>query len=153
MMERAAVPADVGQWHKVPFLYDGSIQSGLNGSGTRLDLLPQNNPDRKVRLDVRAAWLHGCGVARLLARRTAVWQSQVWFPTWHPHGGLSPLSGTCDEETQRDFNEWRWMYAKNGKINKNINNKKSPVIQVQQIWWPIPPGFRILPCFLSRTSG
>jgi hypothetical protein len=29
-------------------------------------------------------------------------------PTWR-----SPaLSGTCDEETQRDFNEWRWMYVK-----------------------------------------
>jgi hypothetical protein len=22
------------------------------------------------------------------------------------------LSGTCDEETQRDFNEWRWMYVR-----------------------------------------
>jgi hypothetical protein len=29
----------------------------------------------------------------------------VRFPTWHPHGGLPALSGTCDEETQRDFNE------------------------------------------------
>ncbi len=106
-------------------LCDRSMQSGQNQIGTRLDLLPQNTPDRKVRLVMRAAWLHRCGVARLLARRTAVWQSEVRFPTWHPHGGLSPLSGTCDEKTQRDFNEWRWMYVKNGKINKNIYIKQS----------------------------
>jgi hypothetical protein len=68
----------------------------------------------------------GCGVARLLARWIAVWQSQVRFPTWHLHGGLFELSGTCNEETQWDFNKWRWMYVKkyeclvNGKINKNI---------------------------------
>jgi hypothetical protein len=55
---------------------------------------------------------HGCGVARLLACRTAVRQSQVQFLTWHPHGSLSALSRTCDEETQRDFNEWRRMYVK-----------------------------------------
>ncbi len=34
----------------------------------------------------------------LLARRTAVRQSQVRFPPGHPHGGLSALSGTCGEE-------------------------------------------------------
>jgi hypothetical protein len=39
-------------------------------------------------------------------------QSQVQFSTWHPHGDLSALSGTCDEETQRDFNAWRWVYVK-----------------------------------------
>jgi hypothetical protein len=67
---------------------------------------------------------HWCDVAKLLARRTAVQQSQVRFPTWQQHGGLSLLSGTCDEETQRDFNECKWMFVKKYdcmlKIEKSI---------------------------------
>jgi hypothetical protein len=50
--------------------------------------------------------MFGCGVARLLACRTAVRQSQIRFLTWHPHGGLSAL-----KKIQRDFNDLRWMYV------------------------------------------
>jgi hypothetical protein len=92
------------------------------------------DPHSKASVKESAAWLDGCGVARLLACRTAVRKSQVRFPTWHPHGGLTALSGTCDEETQRDFNEWRWMYVKIYecmlKMEKSIknNNKKSGTV-------------------------
>ncbi len=71
----------------------------------------------------------GCDLAKLLAHRTAVWPSQVCFRTWHPHGGLSALSGTCDAETQRDFNKCRWMDAKKYEYRQesNLAVSSSPV--------------------------
>jgi hypothetical protein len=69
-------------------------------------------------------------VARLLAHRTAIRQSQVRFPTWHPHGDLFALSGSCNEETQRDFIEWRWMYVK--KYDHMLKTEKSIKILIQK---------------------
>jgi hypothetical protein len=80
-------------------------------------------------------------MARLLAHQTAVQQSQVRFPIWHPHGGLSALSETCDEENteglqrmEMDVCDKVLLYIKNGKINKNIRKNKN---KNKDEWWDV----------------
>ncbi len=58
-------------------------------------------------------WQFGCGVASMLdCCRVVPGSIPDLAPTWR---SLSALRWTCDDETQADFNEWRWMYVKKYK--------------------------------------
>ena len=53
-----------------------------------------------------AAWLSGCGVAQLVARRLAVRQARVRISARH-HREVCPTEHRSDEEMERGLSKWR----------------------------------------------